>query len=444
MKKVLSIIVIAVTSAVLALSAFSCSRTDKYVSHFLTTNDEGTFKILQLTDMHFINASITGDGVKTNLSLRDEWAMTCVRTVIEESQPDLIMVTGDSVFNLDVADFFLHYGNDNEASFKKFADFIDSFNIPWAFIFGNHDEEGSLKTIMKEDKEATKKELSSYLLSDNIKNCLYVDGPDNIDGVGNYIINVENADGSLNNSLVMFDSGSYLGEDQWHYECVHDNQLDWYEKAIKHIRHLYKTKDVKSIVFQHIPFNEYADVLQGFIQELTKQGEDWHDVIKVDGTERTITIADSSVTYTPFTPKNAKPVSRTVEFKNETITYHGGIYNDGEVCASFIGTWMGSEYDGGHEFDRLLEVGSTQAVFCGHDHRNTFSFTYKGIRLTYGMSVDYSANVLLALWDNQEIYDETEQRGGTLITLNADSSISVQQVPFARNLYREALAQENG
>ena len=52
------------------------------------------------------------------------------------------------------------------------------------------------------------------------------------------------------------------------------------------------------------------------------------------------------------------------------------------------------------------------AVFCGHDHYNNFSIDYKGIRLTYGMSVDYLAY--------PGIYKEGTQRGCTIITFSPD------------------------
>lgn len=42
-------------------------------------------------------------------------------------------------------------------------------------------------------------------------------------------------------------------------------------------------------------------------------------------------------------------------------------------------------------FDTALELGSTSGFFCGHDHYNNASIEYKGIRLTYGMSIDYLA-----------------------------------------------------
>ena len=113
------------------------------------------------------------------------------------------------------------------------------------------------------------------------------------------------------------------------------------------------------------------------------------------------------------------------------------------MASSFVGTFHGHTFDGGHEFERLVNFGSTKYVFCGHDHRNTFSMTYQGVRLTYGMSIDYSANGIVPppVAYGQTIFDDTVQRGGTLITLQKDSSVEIKQVPFTRNLYRETLAE---
>ena len=44
-----------------------------------------------------------------------------------------------------------------------------------------------------------------------------------------------------------------------------------------------------------------------------------------------------------------------------------------------------------HFGDKMLELGSTDTVFCGHDHLNNFSLNYKGINLSYSYSVDYLA-----------------------------------------------------
>ena len=70
----------------------------------------------------------------------------------------------------------------------------------------------------------------------------------------------------------------------------------------------------------------------------------------------------------------------------------------------------------------MLELGSTKATFCGHDHFNNMSLEYKGIRLTYGMSIDYLATPGTAT--------STKQRGGTLIIVAPDSSFTIEQVPL--------------
>ena len=73
-------------------------------------------------------------------------------------------------------------------------------------------------------------------------------------------------------------------------------------------------------------------------------------------------------------------------------------------------------------FDTALELGSTKGFFCGHDHYNNLSVEYKGIRLTYGMSIDYLVEPGIAR--------DTKQRGATLITSHKDSSIDIKQIPL--------------
>ena len=73
-------------------------------------------------------------------------------------------------------------------------------------------------------------------------------------------------------------------------------------------------------------------------------------------------------------------------------------------------------------FDTARELGSTKGFFCGHDHYNNMSLEYQGIRLTYGMSIDYLAMPGIAR--------DTEQRGATLIVLDEDGDMVVSQVPL--------------
>ena len=84
-------------------------------------------------------------------------------------------------------------------------------------------------------------------------------------------------------------------------------------------------------------------------------------------------------------------------------------------------------YCGMHEddlFETMQALGSTKGVFCGHDHLNNFSVDYKGIRLTYGMSVDYLAY--------PGIYKKGAQRGCTVIELLPDGTFDYH----AENYYQ--------
>ena len=68
-------------------------------------------------------------------------------------------------------------------------------------------------------------------------------------------------------------------------------------------------------------------------------------------------------------------------------------------------------------FETAAALGSTKAIFCGHDHYNNLSLEYRGIRLTYGYSIDYLAM--------PGIENDTEQRGATLITIAKDGSFEI-------------------
>lgn len=83
----------------------------------------------------------------------------------------------------------------------------------------------------------------------------------------------------------------------------------------------------------------------------------------------------------------------------------------------------------------MLELGSTQAIFCGHDHKNNFSLDYKGIRLTYGMSVDYLAY--------PGIYKLGIQRGCTMISFYPDGSFDCAQESYYQDKYESVYEKES-
>ena len=90
----------------------------------------------------------------------------------------------------------------------------------------------------------------------------------------------------------------------------------------------------------------------------------------------------------------------------ENVKYVGG--HDGEA-EPFV--FCPAERDG--VFERLLDGGSCDSAFYGHDHLNNFVFEYNGITLAYGFSVDYSGY--------SDIDKVGYQRGCTVITYSDDA-----------------------
>ena len=247
------------------------------------------FKILQLTDLHYWMPHKT--------SQTDD----IVETLVEENQPDMIVLTGDTVF-----------GPANTVFVPHVIDLMESFEIPWAIVYGNHDSE------FKADKfwQGERYEAAEH--------CLYHNGPYNIGGTGNYVVNLTK-DGEPFYSLVMMDSNMYMTYDgKTEYACFELGQISWYEYMITNLQaHGYD----KSMMFFHIPLVEYGIAF-----------DEWEE----GGFDESIGFGE----------------------KRE------------EECNSPCNTGM---------FDMIKKLGSTTHTFCGHDHINNYSVEYQGVTLTYGL-----------------------------------------------------------
>ena len=79
-------------------------------------------------------------------------------------------------------------------------------------------------------------------------------------------------------------------------------------------------------------------------------------------------------------------------------------------------------------FHRAVLLGSTKAMFFGHDHLNHFSLTYDGIRLTYGRSIDYLAY--------PGIEGKTGHRGGIWIVIHGDSAFDIKPLNLEKKVGR--------
>jgi len=331
------------------------------------------FKVLQITDVHIGGGVLSSDN--------DNMALNAVAAMITAEKPDLVIVTGDVAYPVPYSSLSFN----NKMSAKLFANMMEKLGVYWCLAFGNHDTEiysyFDRKEIsaMYQDKKA-------------FPHCLLQSGPDDVDGEGNYVINVKNSDGAITQSLFVFDSHSYTDGDyfgiKWKYDCIHEKQVEWYKNTVAELTKENGGTQPKSLAFFHIPPQEMRDAFE----EYTKAGN---------------------------------KDTENVKFKYGKIAEGGQI-----ICCS--------DYNYGI-FDAFAANG-TQGVFFGHDHLNNMSLNYKGVQLTYGMSIDYLAY--------SGINKFGLQRGCTAITLFPDGTFDNIQENYYQDKYvsvkeKEAVDLEN-
>lgn len=307
-------------------------------SYSLIKDKYDTFKILQITDLH-----IGGGFLSVN---EDRFAIDTISDLVHRTQPDLVVITGDLVYSR--PSVTLSTCNLNSA--KIVAKLMEKLDVWYTVTFGNHDAE-YFATHSRE-------ELKKFFM--NQKGCLMTDEAPEITGESNHIVKIRNDDGTINTTLFMIDSNSYpekMGKGG--YDCIHDDQVRWYEKEMKRIA-IEECGNNNSLMFTHIPLAEYQRAWNYY-----RSGSD--KVKYYFGN------ADENVSYSRY--------------------------------ASRI-------------FDKIVECGGTKGVFCGHDHLNDFSVSYKGVRLTYGKSIDcllYAKNL-------------SGHRGGTMIELDFDGTFEIEHI----------------
>ncbi len=318
-----------------------------------TFTTDGDFKVLQFTDVHI------GGGA---LSLeKDKKAMNAVAAMITAEKPDLVVITGDMAYPVP----FQAGTFNNSLSTQMLIDLLEQLGVYYAVVFGNHDSE----FYGTHDREA----VADLWGADDLQYSLFKKGPEDVDGYGNYIIKVKGTNGIVKNAFFLLDSHDYTDGDvlglQWKYDNIHENQIEWYKNNVLAIDAANKAIDpaypmFESLAFFHIPLEEYA------------------------------------IAWDEYAANGYKDT--------ENVKHKGGYYHeDGEE--SFHGIYPENF------FETMLELGSTKATFCGHDHVNNAILEYKGINLVYGMSIDYLAYT--------DLNSKGAQRGCTVIELDADGSL---------------------
>ncbi|KAG8376402.1 hypothetical protein BUALT_Bualt09G0059800 [Buddleja alternifolia] len=292
----------------------------------LRFRSDGTFKILQVADMHYGNGKLTRcrDVTESEFEFCSDLNTTqFLQKMIRLENPDFVAFTGDNIFGSSATDAA-------ESLFQVFDPVIKS-GIPWAAVLGNHDQESTM----------TREELMSFLSLMDFSLSQTFPSPEDgsissqvpkIDGFGNYNLGVWGAPGSnfANSSvlnLYFLDSGDRAVVDGVRtYGWIKESQLDWLRRVSVKVQEQKLETDESasspSMAFFHIPIPEI------------RQG--------------------------PFT----------------SIV---GQYQEYVAC-SIVNSRV---------LETLVSMGDVKAVFIGHDHKNDFCGNLRGVWFCYGGGFGY-------------------------------------------------------
>lgn len=249
----------------------------------------------------------------------------------------------------------------------QFAQMMEEIGIYWTAVFGNHEtreDRGFYKWLLQ-------KSFCDY------KHCLCKFGPEELFGYGNFTVNILGEGGKLLKTLFHFDSGrdvldrdkeKYgLPADFKGYDFLKKEQIDFYKNETAKLKKEYGSAD--SFMYMHIPLPEYAHAFK----------------------------EDENGKFVP---------------SGECEILYGEQYEG-----------VGSSHYNSGMFDAILETGSTQAVFCGHDHINDWCAIYKGVYLTYNLPGGYA---VYNLGDKTDKPESEWVEGVTITNLHNDGSIDIK------------------
>lgn len=189
---------------------------------------DGTFKIAQFTDTHYIHGDARADTVIKN-----------IRHVMETERPDLVMLTGDVI-----------YGKPAEQSLRDVLDAVAAFNVPFGIVFGNHDDEQGL------DRAALLRIAQTY--PTNVTRT-----EPGIHGSSNYVLTLARHDGTDTAAVIYaIDSNAYSQiEGVKGYDYVRSDQVEWYRRTSRSLTAANGGTPRPAYAFFHIPLPEYSEAV---------------------------------------------------------------------------------------------------------------------------------------------------------------------------------------
>lgn len=211
---------------------------------------DGKFKILQAADLHLATGygkcrDAVPNSYRDGPCQADPRTLEFVERILLDEQPDLIILSGDQV-NGDTSP-------DAQSAIYKYSALFSKHKIPYAGIFGNHDDESNLNRAQ------------SMAIMDGLPYSLSTAGPSDVDGVGNYYIEVLSRGSGHTSALTiyMLDTHSYSPEEKkYHgYDWLKTSQIDWFKSTAQSLKKKHKEYSHihMDLAFIHIPLPEYRN-----------------------------------------------------------------------------------------------------------------------------------------------------------------------------------------
>jgi len=195
----------------------------------LAFDSSGNFKIVQFSDIQ--------DGPNTNPN-----TLALMNKILDYEKPNLVILTGDNI------DGRCTSAADVQKAITNIAQPMETRKIPWAIVFGNHDDEHG---------KMTKTQMMNFYMTFSCN--LSQIGYKTYDRIGNYNLLVKSSKSTTPVfNIYMLDSGKYFSGG---YDYIKTTQIDWYKKTASSLKTKYG-KTIPAFMFFHIPLPEYYTAFQ--------------------------------------------------------------------------------------------------------------------------------------------------------------------------------------
>lgn len=330
---------------------FKTDRFRKEMPAPLKFGKDGKFRILHITDIHQVMPEMDDDEDKSIPEAKDIETQNVIETLVATTNPDLVVFGGDNI-----SGYWKEFTYDLvEQTIKKITKPLRDRNIPLCVVFGNHDAEEGFHTEFQ------------MMMYHEYADCRSSFNDADVYGCGNCCVTIKSSKSDKDAFAIwLIDSNDYqkTGNSDFAYDCVHDDQIEWYEKRAAELKKENGSEPLPAILFQHICVQQMLD---GFC-EVT---------------------ADDDYTF--------ERDGRYYKMGHKILS--------GRIREVPCPPYTGNNHR--RQFESWKKTGDIVAAFFGHDHVNDFHINIDGIDLYQTLGAGYCTY--------------GKERGGRLIVLDENN-----------------------